>query len=112
MSYLTKTIEFKCENKVQILNLSTGVVLSPQKIGLWLILSPGQFESEILAEFVYFCSRNIKTTHLIEMIDILFNNYVMKQYSYLKHHLHNLRLYSLKEKKMFVCLSTTNTYFK
>ncbi len=76
---------------------------SQPKIGLWLILPPGQFEFEILADFVFFCSRNIKTTHLIEMIDILFNNYVMKQYSFLKHHLHNLRLYNLKEKKI-VCL--------
>ncbi len=46
------------------------------------------------------------------MIEILFNKYVMKQYSYLKHYLHNLRLFNLKEKKLFVCLSTTNIYFK
>ncbi len=79
-------------------------------------MTSGQYEYRFVAEFAYFCSRNINRTHLIEMIDILFNNYVMKQYSYLKHHLHNLRLHNKKQKtkkkKLFVCLSTTNTYFK
>ncbi len=72
-------------------------------------MTSGQYEYRFVAEFAYFCSRNINRTHLIEMIDILFNSYVMKQYSYLKHHLHNLRLYSLK-KKSFVCLFIYNQY--